>query len=125
VSQAAAAPRYGEMEALSILQRRSITPRHPGVVSPSNYSCYLAISMARHLQFLARAFCVGAIIVVVAIASRRVYLRSAAEADVADADEEPATIMLIRCETMHDCLQNEHSLAVEADTRPRARCRES
>jgi hypothetical protein len=113
------------MEALSILQWRSITPRHPGVVSPSNYSCYLAISMARHLQFLARAFCVGAIIVVVAIASRRVYLRSAAEADVADADEEPATIMLIRCETMHDCLQNEHSLAVEADTRPRARCRES
>ncbi|MCO4865590.1 MULTISPECIES: hypothetical protein [Cupriavidus] len=81
--------------------------------------------MTRHLQFLARAFCVGVIIVIVAIVSRQVYLRSAAEADVADADEEPATMMLIRCETMHDRLQNEHSLAVEADSRPRARCRES
>lgn len=110
MSQAAAAPRYGEMEALSILQRRSITRRHPGVVSPPNYSCYSAISMARHLQFMDRVFCVGAIIVVVAIASRQVYLRSAAEADVADADEEPATMILIRCETMHDRLQKEPSL---------------
>ncbi|AEI82142.1 hypothetical protein CNE_BB1p07250 (plasmid) [Cupriavidus necator N-1] len=83
--------------------------------------------MARHLHFLARAFCVGAIIVIVAIVSRQVYLRSAAEADVADADAEPATMMLIRCETMHERLQNEQrSLAVEAaDARPRARCRES
>ncbi|SOZ19196.1 hypothetical protein [Cupriavidus taiwanensis] len=81
--------------------------------------------MARHLQFLVRTLCVGAIIVIVAIVSRQVYLRSAAEADVADADAEPATMMLIRCETMHDRLQNEHRMAVEADTRPRARCRES
>jgi hypothetical protein len=81
--------------------------------------------MARHYQFLGRAFCVGAIIVVLAIVSRQVYLRSAAEAHEANADEEPATMMLIRCETMHDRLQNEHRLAVEADTRPRARCRES
>ncbi len=63
--------------------------------------------MARHLQFLARAFCVGAILVLVAIVSRQVYLRSAAEADVADAEEETATMMWIRCETMHDRLQNE------------------
>ncbi|WP_427308844.1 hypothetical protein [Cupriavidus sp. H39] len=81
--------------------------------------------MARHLQFLARAFLVGAIIVIVAIVSRQVYLRSEAEPDVADADAEPATLMLIRCETMHDRLQSEHNFAVEADTRPRARCRES
>jgi len=114
------------MEALSILQRRSITPRHPSVVSPPNYSCYPAISMTRHLQFLARAFCVGVIIVIVAIVSRQVYLRSAAEADLADSDAESARMMLIRCETMHDRLQNEQrSLAVEADPRPRARCRES
>lgn len=81
--------------------------------------------MARYLQFVARAFCFGAIIVIVAIVSRQVYLRSAAEADVADADEESPTMMLIRCETMHDRLQTEHSSAGEADTRPRARCRES
>ncbi len=50
----------------------------------------------------------GAIIVIVAIVSRQIYLRSAAETDVADADEEPPTMMLIRCETMHDRLQHEH-----------------
>ncbi|WP_427306459.1 hypothetical protein [Cupriavidus sp. H39] len=81
--------------------------------------------MARYLQFVAQAFCVGAIIVIVAIVSRQVYLRSAAETAVADADEEPPTMMLIRCETMHDRLQDEHSSSVEADTRPRARCWES
>nr|WP_116337084.1 hypothetical protein [Cupriavidus taiwanensis] len=81
--------------------------------------------MARHLKFLARGFCVGAIIVIVAIVSRQVYLRSAEEADLADADEEPATMMLIRCETMHERLKHEHRFAVEADTRPRVRCRES
>ncbi|WP_354674995.1 hypothetical protein [Cupriavidus alkaliphilus] len=81
--------------------------------------------MARHLQFLARAFFVGAIIVIAAIVSRQVYLRSEAEADVADADAKPASWMLIRCETMHDRLQSDHSFAVEADTRPRTRCRES
>lgn len=80
-----------------------------------------------HLQFLVRTLCVGAIIVIVAIVSRQVYLRSAAEAHIADADEESATMMLIRCETMHERLQNEQrNLAVEAaDARPRARCRES
>ncbi|ODV43482.1 hypothetical protein AWV79_17575 [Cupriavidus sp. UYMMa02A] len=81
--------------------------------------------MARYLQFVARAFSVGVIIVIVAIVSRQVYLRSAAEADIADGDESPATIMLIRCETMHDRLQDEHSSAADADERPRARCRAS
>ncbi|WP_029050108.1 hypothetical protein [Cupriavidus sp. amp6] len=81
--------------------------------------------MARHLQFLSRAFCVGAIIVILAIVFRQVYLRSAAEAEVVDADEEPARMMLIRCETMHERLQNEQNSAVAAETRPRARCRES
>lgn len=81
--------------------------------------------MARYLQFVARAVCGGAIIVIVAIVSRQVYLRSAVEADVAGTDEEAATMMLIRCETMHDRLQNRHSSAADADERPRARCRES
>jgi hypothetical protein len=83
--------------------------------------------MAQYLHFMARAFCVGAIIVIVAIVSRQVYLRSTAEADLADADEEPATMMLIRCETMHDRLQNRHRPADTADAEepPRARCRES
>lgn len=80
--------------------------------------------MARHLPFLARVVCVSAIIVIVAIVSRQVYLRSA-EADVVDAHEAPARMMLIRCETMHDRLQNRHSSAAEADERPRARCLES
>lgn len=81
------------------------------------------MSMARYL--LARALGVGALIVIVAIVSRQVYLRSAAEAADAGADEEPATMMLIRCETMHERLQNRHRSAAEADERPRARCRES
>ncbi|QCC05423.1 hypothetical protein E6A55_33055 (plasmid) [Cupriavidus necator H16] len=93
--------------------------------------------MARYLLFVARALGVGALIMIVAIVSRQVYLRSAAEAadagadeesaEAADAgaDEEPATMMLIRCETMHERLQNRHSSAAKADERPRARCRES
>jgi hypothetical protein len=81
------------------------------------------MSMARYL--LARAFGVGALIVIVAIVSRQVYLRSAAEAADAGADEEPATMMLIRCETMHERLQNRHRSAAEVDERPRERCRES
>ncbi|AQV99389.1 hypothetical protein BJN34_36555 (plasmid) [Cupriavidus necator] len=81
--------------------------------------------MARHLQFLARAVCIGAIIVIVAIAFRQVYLRTTAEADVADADVKPAIMMLIRCETMHDRLQHEHTSAADPGDRPRARCRES
>jgi hypothetical protein len=81
--------------------------------------------MARYLQLVGRAVCVGAIILIVAIVSRQVYLRGTAEADVADAEEEPATMTLIRCETMRDRLQNEHGPAADADERPRARCRES
>lgn len=103
-----------------------------GVDRPSTSSCRLheitlllpvAMSMARYLPFVARAFGVGAVIVIVAIISRQVYLRIAAEA--ADADEEPATMMLIRCETMHERLQNRHRSDAEVDERPRARCRES
>ncbi|TPQ26385.1 hypothetical protein [Cupriavidus pinatubonensis] len=81
--------------------------------------------MARYLQFVARAFCLGAIIVIVAIVSRQVFLRTTAEADLADADEEPATMFLIRCEALHDRMQNRHSSAADADERPRARCWES
>ncbi|AQV94185.1 hypothetical protein BJN34_09820 [Cupriavidus necator] len=62
--------------------------------------------MARYLQFAARACCVGAIIVIVAIPSRQVYLHNAAEADTVGANQEPATKMLIRCETMHNRLRN-------------------
>ncbi|AEI82112.1 hypothetical protein CNE_BB1p06920 (plasmid) [Cupriavidus necator N-1] len=81
--------------------------------------------MARYFQLMARVFCVGAIIVIAAIASRQAYLRSTAEADQADADEEPATMMMIRCETMHARLQSRHPSAADAEERPRARCRES
>lgn len=81
--------------------------------------------MARYLQVVTRAFCVGAIIVLVAIGSRQEYLRTTAAADLAGADEEPATMFLIRCEAMHDCMQNRHSSAADADERPRARCWES
>ncbi|MGY2492236.1 hypothetical protein [Cupriavidus sp. CP313] len=82
--------------------------------------------MARYLQFAARAFSVGAVIVIVAIVSRQ-YLRSAAEAGIAGADEEPAAMMLIRCETMHKRPHNRHSSAdtADADEQPRARYRES
>ena len=62
--------------------------------------------MARYFQLMARVFCVGAMIVIAAVASRQAYLRSTAEADVAEADEEPATMMMIRCETMHNRLQS-------------------
>ncbi|MNS86592.1 hypothetical protein D3C72_1205010 [compost metagenome] len=81
--------------------------------------------MARYLPILARAFGVGAFIVIAAIVSRQVYLRSAAEPADAGADEEPATMMLIRCETMHERLQNRDRSTAEAGERPRARCRES
>ena len=82
--------------------------------------------MARYLPILARAFGVGAFIVIAAIVSRQVYLRSAAEAaDAAGADEEPATMMMISCETMHEPLQNRDRSTAEADERPRARCRDS
>ncbi|KWR82660.1 hypothetical protein RM96_28485 [Cupriavidus sp. IDO] len=81
--------------------------------------------MARYRPILALAFGVGAFIVIAAIVSRQVYLRTAAEAADASADEEPATMMLIRCETTHEGLQNRDRSTSEADERPRARCRES
>jgi len=83
--------------------------------------------MARYLQFVAHAVCIGAIIVIVAVVSRQVYLRSAAEVGIAGADEEPASMMLILCETMHNRLHNRHSSAdtADVDEQPRARCRES
>nr|WP_228772721.1 hypothetical protein [Cupriavidus necator] len=81
--------------------------------------------MAPYLRNAVRALGVGAIIVIIAAVSRQVYLRVAAEPD--GADEEPAAMMLIRCETMHHRLQNRHSPAdaADADEPPRARCRES
>ena len=83
--------------------------------------------MARYLQFAARACCVGAIIVIVAMVSRQVYLRSDAEAGTAGEDEGSAAKMLIRCETVHSRLHNRHISAdsADADEPPRARCRES
>ncbi|QBY56503.1 hypothetical protein E0W60_36145 (plasmid) [Cupriavidus oxalaticus] len=81
--------------------------------------------MGRYLPFAARAIGVGAFIVIVAIVSRQVYLRSAAETAVAGTDEAPATMMLIRCETMHERLQNRGRSSADADERPRVRCRES
>lgn len=83
--------------------------------------------MERYLQFVARAFIAGAIIVIVAMVSRQVYLRHAAEAGIAGADEDPAVMMLISCETMHNRLQQRHGSIDVADTQepPRARCRES
>lgn len=83
--------------------------------------------MARYLQFVARAFGVGAIIVIAAIVARQVYLGSATEAGAADVDEDPARMMLIRCETMHARLQNQHSSvdAEDADEPLRVRYRES
>ena len=84
-----------------------------------------ATLMGRYLPFVARAIGVGAFIVIVAIVSRQVYLRSAAEAADAGTEKEPATMMLIRCETMHERLQNRDRSTAEADQRPRVRCRES
>ncbi|TDF62950.1 hypothetical protein E1J61_27170 [Cupriavidus sp. L7L] len=71
--------------------------------------------MARYLPLLARAFCVGTIIVIAAIVARQVYLRSATEAGMDGADEGRARMMLIRCETMHARLQNRHSSVDGAD----------
>lgn len=80
--------------------------------------------MAPYLRIAVRALGVGAIIVTIAVVSRQVYLRVAAEADLVGADEEPAAMMLIRCETMHFRLQNRYRSAdtAAADEPPRARC---
>ncbi|WP_454743467.1 hypothetical protein [Cupriavidus necator] len=83
--------------------------------------------MAQYLSIAVRAFGVGVLIVIVAVASRQVYLRVAADAAISGAEEEPAATMLIRCEAMHSRLQNWHvsEEAAEADEEPRARCMES
>ncbi|MCY0854008.1 hypothetical protein [Cupriavidus sp. D39] len=83
--------------------------------------------MAQYLQIAVRAFGVGAIIVIVAVVSRQVYLRAAAEAGSAGGEEDPAATMLIRCEAMHSRLQNRpvSEDAADADEEPRARCMES
>lgn len=83
--------------------------------------------MAPYLRIAVRALGVGAVIVIIAVVSRQVYLRVASASDFAGADEEPAAMLLIRCETMHHRLQNRHRPAdtAYADEPPRARCRES
>ena len=83
--------------------------------------------MAQYLQIAVRAFGVGAILVIVAVASRQVYLRVAAEAGIAGAEGESTDTMLSRCEAMHSRLQNRpvSEDAADADEVPRARCMES
>jgi hypothetical protein len=83
--------------------------------------------MAQYLQIAVRAFGVGAILVIVALVSRQVYLRVAAEAGSAGVEVDPAATMLIRCEAMHSRLQNRpvSEDAADADEAPRARCMES
>lgn len=63
----------------------------------------------------------------IAVVSRQVYLRGAAEAGSPGADGEPAATMLIRCEAMHSHLQNRHISegAMDASEKPAARCMES
>ncbi|WP_454753659.1 hypothetical protein [Cupriavidus necator] len=83
--------------------------------------------MAHYLQIAVRAFSVSAIIVIVAIVSRQVYLWVSAEAGIADAEKDRTPTLLIRCEAMHSRLQNRHISedAAGADEAPRARCMES
>jgi len=83
--------------------------------------------MAQYLQIAVRAVGVGAILVIVAVASRQVYLRVAAEAGSPGGEEDPAATMLIRCEAMHSHLQNRRISegAVDANEKPSARCMES
>ena len=83
--------------------------------------------MAQYLQITVRALGIGAIIVIVALVSRQVYLRVAAEAGSAGVEVDPAAAILIRCEAMHSRLQNRpvSEDAADADEAPRARCMES
>ena len=83
--------------------------------------------MAPTLRIVVRMLGIGAILVIIAVVSRQVYLQVAAQADLADAEEAPAEMMLIRCETLHQRLENRQSRAdTEAtDALPRVRCRES
>jgi hypothetical protein len=57
--------------------------------------------MAPTLRIVVRMLGIGAILVIIAVVSRQVYLRVAAQADLADAEAAPAARMLIRCETLH------------------------
>lgn len=83
--------------------------------------------MAQYLQIAVRSVGVGAIFVIVAVTSRQVYLRVAAESGIAGGKKDPAATMLIRCEAMHSRLQNRpiSEDAADADEAPRARCMES
>ncbi|EON18868.1 hypothetical protein ASL20_32830 [Cupriavidus necator] len=83
--------------------------------------------MAQYLSIAVRAFGVGAIIVIIAVVSRKVYLQ-AAEDGFVRADQEPAATMMVRCEVMHSRLQRRHIAedAANADEMlPRSRCLES
>ncbi|WP_354681823.1 hypothetical protein [Cupriavidus necator] len=77
--------------------------------------------MAQYLPIIVRAFGVGAIIVIVAVVSRQVYLQVAGETGIGGADEEPAATMLSRCEAMHSRPEG----ALDSDAPPRVRCLES
>ena len=83
--------------------------------------------MAPSLQVAVRAFGLCAILVIVAVVSRQVYLRVVAEADVAGAEDEPGATMLIRCEAMHSRLQNRQVSKQAMDPREASRplCMES
>lgn len=82
--------------------------------------------MAQCLQIAVRAFGVGAILVIVAVASRQVYLRVAAEAGIAGGEEDPAA-NVDPMRSHHSRLQNRHISegAVDANEKPSARCVES
>ena len=114
---------------VSILQRRYTVARRPRVGSLPIPSClYSNFAMAQYLSIAVRAFCVGAIIVIIAVVSRQVYLQVAADDGFARPDQEPAATMMMRCEAMHSRLQNRHIAedAANADeVLPRARCLES
>ncbi|MCY1270059.1 hypothetical protein D9M68_200800 [compost metagenome] len=92
-------------------------------------SClYSNFAMAQYLSIAVRAFGVGAIIVIIAVVSRQVYLQAAAEDDFSRADQKPAATMKMRCEAMHSRLQSRHvaeDTANADEVLPRARCLES
>ncbi|RDK06307.1 hypothetical protein [Cupriavidus lacunae] len=67
--------------------------------------------MAQYLSIAVRAFGVGAIIVIIAVATRQVYLQVAADDGFTGADQEPTATMMMRCKAMHGRLQNRHSSA--------------
>ncbi|WP_043346337.1 hypothetical protein [Cupriavidus basilensis] len=80
--------------------------------------------MAQYLRIAARAFRLGAIIVIIAVVSRQVYLRVGPQAGIAAAEEDPAATMLSRCEAMHSRLQNRQVSedAAQGAEEPRSRC---